>query len=262
MTLAEFLEEYRKEKQVPKPLEYVEKSFEEINSHDVGKVITTQAVITHVTKPTPSWLAAVFECRYCMRLYEVEHKPTSCLREPAVCQECGGRSFKVLPDESKFQDTQELTISTKNTTKTMKITLVDGDTSYDLYRPNQEIKLEGQLKVIKTNSDLELHIHCFNIQVIQDLEPLEENCTHPRDSEEYKQWRQEVLQRDITCQACGGTKKLEVHHLFNYKEYPERRVEPGNGIVLCSFCHKKFHSYYGKQVTPVDLVKFIHEFGR
>jgi replicative DNA helicase Mcm len=81
-----------------------------------------------------------------------------------------------------------------------------------------------------------------------------------RESPEYRQWVTDIHNRDKVCQICGGTKHLEAHHIYGYKNNPELRTDRGNGVLLCTFCHGKFHSYYGKGVTPADLVKFIFEF--
>ena len=151
---------------------YQNMPFEEITSKDIGKTITTQARIEHITTPTPSMVTAVFECRSCMRLYEVDEKEVSPdIYEPAVCQECGGRSFKLLLNESKFQDTQELTISKVDTCKTLKVVLSDKATSYDRYFPNQEVEVEGQVKVRKNKNEFELYLDCCGIGIIGGSKP-------------------------------------------------------------------------------------------
>lgn len=65
-------------------------------------------------------------------------------------------------------------------------------------------------------------------------------------------WRNTVYERDVwTCQVCfdsaGGN--LNAHHLDSYKEHPERRTDPDNGITLCTTCHKALHKQYGNKVT-------------
>lgn len=50
---------------------------------------------------------------------------------------------------------------------------------------------------------------------------------------------------DYTCQECsqyGG--QLEVHHIFDFSNYPELRFELYNLITLCKTCHDNFHSIY------------------
>lgn len=68
-----------------------------------------------------------------------------------------------------------------------------------------------------------------------------------RNSAVYKKWREEVLSKDRhTCQKCFSKHKLQVHHLFDFANYPSERFSVDNGSVLCSFCHTAFHKIYGK----------------
>lgn len=63
-------------------------------------------------------------------------------------------------------------------------------------------------------------------------------------------WRNEIL-KDGKCACCGGDKYLEAHHIFSYNSYPKLRDDVSNGVPLCKWCHKKLHSYYGKEPTPL-----------
>ena len=60
----------------------------------------------------------------------------------------------------------------------------------------------------------------------------------------YKNWREEVFQRDDwTCQICeakGGF--LHPHHIKSYTHFPALRYRVGNGLTLCVPCH---HTTYG-----------------
>ena len=38
---------------------------------------------------------------------------------------------------------------------------------------------------------------------------------------------------------------LEVHHLNNYSEYKEERMDVNNGVTLSKKIHKLFHHIYG-----------------
>lgn len=65
---------------------------------------------------------------------------------------------------------------------------------------------------------------------------------------EYKEWRHIVFERDdYTCQCCGKTGGiyLHAHHLDNYAEYIDKRLDTENGITLCEDCHDDFHRMYG-----------------
>lgn len=83
-----------------------------------------------------------------------------------------------------------------------------------------------------------------------------------RNSPEIREWKKNVLNRDNhTCQCCGVQKHLEVHHISSFTENPHLRVDVNNGIVLCKWCHGKYHSLYGiKGANPYDFVNFLDRF--
>ena len=60
-------------------------------------------------------------------------------------------------------------------------------------------------------------------------------------------FRERVFERDkYTCQNCfkrGCT--LNAHHLDAWNKFPEKRFDVKNGIALCVYCHRAFHSQYG-----------------
>ena len=59
------------------------------------------------------------------------------------------------------------------------------------------------------------------------------------DSAESKKFRRAVKVRDrYECQLCGAKKRLQVHHILTYKDFPQYRTDPNNGICLCDKCHK------------------------
>ena len=80
---------------------------------------------------------------------------------------------------------------------------------------------------------------------------------HPKDKDyqeyrlcsEYLDWRKKCLKRDLhLCQLCGTKKKVEVHHIKSYKDFPEERINIDNGIALCRSCHMWVHN-----VNPLDF---------
>lgn len=88
-----------------------------------------------------------------------------------------------------------------------------------------------------------------------------------RQTPEYRDWRKSVFSRDLyTCQKCkakngnGKYIRLEVHHIFNWNDYPEMRYDKENGITLCQDCHMNFHSIYGKKNnTKEQLEEFLNK---
>ena len=61
--------------------------------------------------------------------------------------------------------------------------------------------------------------------------------------ERSSQWRsvREVhLRNHQACEACGATKRVEVHHVPPVHEYPDRELDAENLITLCPRCHLVF----------------------
>jgi len=85
-----------------------------------------------------------------------------------------------------------------------------------------------------------------------------------RNSEEFKQWRIKVFQRDChTCQECGSNKSnaLQAHHIIPIRKDLTRIFDLNNGITLCQTCHgrtwwneEKFEEKYFKIVNSKNLV--------
>ena len=75
----------------------------------------------------------------------------------------------------------------------------------------------------------------------------------------YKDWRTSVFERDeFTCQKCGQWGRfLHAHHIYNYADHPEIRLEPTNGITFCEECHREFHRINGMKTNKEQLDDFL-----
>lgn len=63
-----------------------------------------------------------------------------------------------------------------------------------------------------------------------------------RNTAEHFAWKAFVLFKDRrTCQLCRTKvrRKLTVHHIRNWRTFPDLRFEVDNGITLCHHCHGK-----------------------
>lgn len=62
----------------------------------------------------------------------------------------------------------------------------------------------------------------------------------------YSQWRASVRKRDRgTCQfpGCGSKRKVQVHHIKKWADFPSLRYAVSNGICLCRKCHEHIHGH-------------------
>jgi hypothetical protein len=74
---------------------------------------------------------------------------------------------------------------------------------------------------------------------------------YQRLTNDYKNWRQQVFERDhFTCRCCGGwhthlkhkPNTLNAHHIKPFNDYPELRFDVNNGVTLCIYCHRFIRS--------------------
>ena len=241
--------------------------FEGLNSKHVGSfVVLNDVTIVDVEKPAPVIDTAVFECKGCMRLYEVEQWSDTNILEPSICTECGGRSFRFLQDESKFNEKQILTVGAEGTSKLLTLVLYGDDCSHDNYCVGKHLSITGVLKIKDSKKGFEYYFSCYSIEILDNEievfeESIEEKEYGDRGSSEYNSWRKEVVNRDKVCQCCGYDNKLQAHHIYGYEDNKSLRVDLSNGITLCAFCHGKYHSAYGRDnANPKDLIDFIKRF--
>lgn len=93
------------------------------------------------------------------------------------------------------------------------------------------------------------------------------SCADGRNSKEYKKFVKDVLERDnYTCQRCGSTINPVVHHILNYRDHKDLRIDVDNGITLCECCHSPmilggFHQIYGTyNNTKGQLEDYINSY--
>lgn len=112
--------------------EYYNVPISDIGAETIEKLITTHGTIIAMEDNQTIISNAAFVCKGCARIsYTEQH--SSCLVEPAKCSECGGRSFKVIEEKSKFSDFKSVILEETNNAKTQQ----------------SRIKVELQGKLIK-----------------------------------------------------------------------------------------------------------------
>lgn len=243
-------------------------SLENLDSTLVGSFVSTEGIIKRRIDPFPRLDNALFECRRCMRPHEIKQFSSDSIIEPSLCTECGGRSFRLVEEESSFIDSQEIVIKTFETSRELRIVLEDDLVSYDNYNINDFVKINGVLKTTnQNNKNFQAYIKGNYVEnnkeelfeFVEEIDDLkDETC---RNSAEYNRWMNDVLsQNDSTCIICGETRASHVHHIFSYKNHPDYRLDVNNGVVLCRWCHHKYHDLHGKaDANPASLIKFLKE---
>lgn len=247
----------------------------EVSSRYMGNLISTEGIIKSVNKARPRIKKALFECRGCMKLHEVEQRSSKLIAQPSLCSECGGRSFRLLQSESEYVDTQKCILTNfkqdlGERDEPVSLPVILEDDIVKKLLVNDNVRLTGILKAFENKKgDFENYLLVNNIEYLEkDIEPIFETSNQEvedsvsRSSPEYLRWRKDVFKRDKVCQCCGLDKRLRAHHIYGYEEHPELAYETSNGIILCQFCHDKYHSVYGlKNINPVKFAKFIRRFG-
>lgn len=68
-----------------------------------------------------------------------------------------------------------------------------------------------------------------------------------RNDNRVKLWSKKILEIGY-CEKCRSDKNLEAHHIIEWSEYPQGRIDLKNGMCLCLSCHTEEHkedkSYY------------------
>ncbi len=85
-----------------------------------------------------------------------------------------------------------------------------------------------------------------------------------RRSADYLKWREDIFVRDnFTCQICGTRGgKLRANHIKRFALYPDLRIEPINGIVICEACdlrwvfshEEKWESYFNFNLMTRGII--------
>jgi replicative DNA helicase Mcm len=147
----------------------------------IGKFVSVDGIVRKTDEIRPRIETGVFECRSCLRLHEVEQTNSNAVSEPTICSECGGRSFRLLQEESKYIDTQTARIqepldklSGGTEPKQMLITLEDD--LVDNLNPGDNVRITGTLKTFREerSGKFKNYIYCNHIEPLeQEFEELE-----------------------------------------------------------------------------------------
>ncbi len=163
----------------------------ELRSKFIGKFVAVDGIVRKTNEIRPRIVNAMFECRSCMRLHEVPQK-SNMISEPALCNDCGGRSFRLLQEESEFLDTQTTKLqepleNLSGGEQPRQINVVLEDDLVDMITPGDIIRITGTLKTVRDEKTklFKNYIYCNYIEALE--QEFEELQISEEDEEEIKE---------------------------------------------------------------------------
>jgi replicative DNA helicase Mcm len=161
-----------------------------LRSKYIGKFVAVDGIVRKTDEIRPRIVNATFECRSCMRLHEVPQR-TSLISEPAICQECGGRSFRLLQEESEFMDTQSTKLqepleNLSGGEQPRQIVVTLEDDLVDELTPGDIVRITGQLKTVRDEKTKRFKNYIYGNYIDPLEQEFEELKIDPEDEEEIK----------------------------------------------------------------------------
>ena len=166
-------------------------SLRNLRSKYIGKFVAVDGIVRKTDEIRPRILKAIFECRSCMRLHEVQQK-SNILTEPALCQECGGRSFRILQEESEFMDTQTTKVqepleNLSGGEQPRQIIVVLEDDLVDSVTPGDIVRITGTLKTVRDEKTKRFKNYIYGNYITALEQEFEELQISPEDEEKIKE---------------------------------------------------------------------------
>jgi replicative DNA helicase Mcm len=162
-----------------------------LRSKYIGKFVAVDGIVRKTDEIRPRIMKAIFECRSCMRLHEVQQK-SNILTEPALCQECGGRSFRILQEESEFLDTQTTKVqkpleNLSGGEQPRQINVVLEDDLVDTVTPGDVVRITGTMKTVRDEKTKRFHNYIYGNYISALEQEFEELDISTEDEEKIKE---------------------------------------------------------------------------
>ena len=151
----------------------------------IGTFVAADGIVRKTDEIRPRIETGVFECRGCMRLHEVEQSSGNRIIEPSLCSECGGRSFRLLQEESKYIDTQTARMqepleNLSGGTEPKQMLMILEDDLVDKLNPGDKVRITGTLKTFREERSGKFKNYIY----VNHIEPLEQEFEELQLSEE------------------------------------------------------------------------------
>ena len=151
----------------------------------IGTFVSADGIVRKTDEIRPRIETGVFECRGCMRLHEVEQTSSNTIIEPSLCSECGGRSFRLLQEESKYIDTQTARMqepleNLSGGTEPKQMLMILEDDLVDELNPGDKVRITGTLRTFREERSGKFKNYIY----VNHIEPLEQEFEELQLSEE------------------------------------------------------------------------------
>ncbi|MDR0911541.1 MAG: minichromosome maintenance protein MCM [Methanobrevibacter sp.] len=162
----------------------------------IGKFVSVDGIVRKTDEIRPRIEIGTFECRACMRTYDVEQTSTNSTTEPTICPECGGRSFRLLQEESKYIDTQTARIqepleNLSGGTEPKQILIRLEDDLVDTINPGDTVRVTGTLKTFREERTNKFKNYIYVNHIEQMQQEFEELDLSEDDVEKIKELSQD-----------------------------------------------------------------------
>ena len=141
----------------------------------IGNFVSADGIVRKTDEIRPRIETGKFECRGCARIMEVEQTSGNNILEPSLCHECGGRSFRLLQEESKYIDTQNARMqepleNLSGGTEPKQMLMVLEDDLVDELNPGDKVRITGTLKTFREERSGKFKNYIY----VNHIEPLEQ----------------------------------------------------------------------------------------
>jgi len=210
-----------------------------LRSEYIGKFIAVDGIVRKTDEIQPRIMTAVFECRSCMRIHEVEQK-SNIIHEPAVCSECGGRSFKLLQEESQYMDTQTVKLqepleNLSGGDQPRQINIVLEDDLVDTLTPGDKIRVTGILKTLRDERTKRFNNYIYG----NFFEPLEQEFEELEISEEDEEEIKQLASSPDIYQKIIDSTAPSIQGYYEVKEAIAFQLFGGSAKILEDKTHMR-----------------------
>ncbi len=203
-----------------------------LRSEFIGKFIAVDGIVRKTDEIHPRIITAVFECRSCMRIHEVEQK-SNIIHEPAVCTECGGRSFKLVQDESRYMDTQTVKVqepleNLSGGDQPRQINVILEDDMVDTLAPGDKVRVIGTLRTLRDEKTKRFNNYIYGNYI----EPLEQEFEELHIDEEDEEKILELAKSPDIYQKIIDSTAPSIQGYFEVKEAIAFQLFGGTAKIL------------------------------